>query len=60
MRSFKLNEWQEWCRDFRHPRTGARVLKVQITAQKPDTKEYVNMAKEGEEDGFRGQYKLRC
>jgi CRISPR-associated endonuclease Csn1 len=57
-REFKLNEWQEWCQNFRHPRTGARVLKVQITAQKPDTKEYVNMAKEGEENGFRGQYKL--
>lgn len=57
-RDFKINEWQEWCRNFRHPRTGAHVLKVQVIAQKSDLKEYINMAKEGEGNGFHGQYKL--
>lgn len=55
--SFDKEGWAAWCNNFRHPKSGAQILKVRARAQKGDKSEYVNVAKEGEAKGFRGQYK---
>lgn len=55
---FTPEEWEKWCKNFVHPKTGSAVFKVRIIAQKDDAKEYVNVAKEGNNPAFRGQYKL--